>query len=546
MNSNETVTGNPVADESRAPATAAQVHLRLRGITKTFPNGVVANQGIDIDLNGGEVHAILGENGAGKSTLMKTLYGYHRPDAGVIELNGAPVEIHSPDRARELGIGMVFQSFMLIPSLSVVENVALGLPNGGFFLNTRDVARRIRETADRYGFAIDPWAMVWQISPGDQQKVEIVKLLLSDARVLIFDEPTSVLAPHEVDGLFQVFAKLRAAGYAVVFITHKMREVLATADRITVLRGGRVTGSIARSEATERGLVQMILGGEDTGEPSFRHTPPVAAPLVELSEAVADDDRGGQGLRRVSVGVAPGEIVGIAGVSGSGQRELGDVLLGLRKLRSGRLRFNGQDATRWSTGRLLEAGAACVPEDPLEMGVVREMSVLENLALGDRNAGSRPGWMPVDWASARAKLSGFIERFHLNMPRTDVPIGTLSGGNVQRVVFAREVSQQPKFFIAYYPSRGLDIAAVHAVHEVLRSLRDDGAAILFISEDLEELVALSDRIAVMYHGEIVATMRAVDADLQQIGLLMTGGASAGRTSAEDAVSTAAPLAQASA
>ncbi len=502
-----------------------RVFLSLRGISKTFPNGIVANDGIDLDLWPGEVHAILGENGAGKSTLVKTLYGFHRPDSGTIELDGTKVEIHSPDQAKDLGVGMVFQSFMLIPNLSVVENVALSLRHAHFVVRKRQIAAQITEVAARYGFAVDPWAMVWQLSPGDEQKVEIIKLLLADARVLIFDEPTSVLAPHEVEGLYQVFARLKDDGYAVVFITHKMREVLACADRITVLRRGRVAGTIDRSEATERTLVRMILGDEDAelSEEVGGHTLPHEKPLIELRNVVAQDDRGGTALKGVSLAVAPGEIVGVAGVSGSGQKELGDVLLGLRKVRAGSVVLDGQDVTHWPTARFLRAGVACVPEDPVETGIVGGMSVLENMALGDGVDGGRPGWLPVNWAGVQRRVSGLGAEFNLSMPRLDVPVETLSGGNVQRLVFARELSRQPRLLIAYYPTHGLDVAATHAVHQVLLACRDSGAAVLLISEDLEELTQLSDRLAVMYHGSIVGVIAAKDADLTHVGLLMTGG-----------------------
>jgi simple sugar transport system ATP-binding protein len=500
--------------------------LTLRGITKSFP-GVLANDQVDLDVYGGEVHALLGENGAGKSTLMKVLYGFLRADAGQIRLHGHPVHIRSPHDARQLRIGMVFQTFTLIPALTVAENIALFLPHLPAVLEQARVVARIDEMSRRYGLKVDPAAEVRQLSIGEQQKVEVLKLLLADARVLIFDEPTRVLAPHEIEALFEVFANLRRDGYAVIFITHKLHEVLACADRVTVMRRGRVAATLLRAEATEAGLVSLMFGAAPA---ELRRTsgaePAAGAPLLELRAVDTRGQGSATSLHAVDLMIRPGEVVGVAGVSGNGQRELGDVILGLEPCWRGAKLLFGQDATRWSVTRIRRSGVAFIPEDPLGMAMVPTLTVRENLALGNTRRYARHGGLAMDWALVRADLDQTLQRFAMSVPPLEVVAATLSGGNLQRVVIARELARHPRLIIAFYPTRGLDVPSATATRALLLAARNAGAGVLLISEDLAELFSLSDRIVVVYRGRIVGQFRPEQTTAAAVGLLMTGATDA--------------------
>jgi simple sugar transport system ATP-binding protein len=500
--------------------------LVLENITKRFP-GLLANDNISLKIKKGHVHALLGENGAGKSTLMKILYGAYQADSGKILVDGKQVQIHSPRDAQQVGIGMVFQRFMLIPNFTVIENVALSLRELGITIPTAKIEAQIKAISKQYGFEVEPGAKVWQLSLGVQQKVEIIKLLLAEARLLIFDEPTSVLAPHEVEGLFQVFDRLRESGHTIIFISHKLREVLKCSDEITVLRKGRVGGHLLREEATEQKLVSLILGtqvADEKNQYERKAMPDEKKPVLELQSVEAEDERGQRVLREVSLKLHAGEILGVAGVSGNGQKELGEVILGMLPLKAGNISLEGQDLKHWTIARRLQAGIACVPEDPIQMGAVGGLTVQENLALGAAFSKDTKGWQAINWKAASARADWFTERFELKMPRFGVAIEALSGGNVQRVVFARELSSKPKVILAYYPSRGLDIGATETIRKALLACRDEGAAILLVSEDLEELFALSDRIMVMYHGQNAGECRPEDGiEGSQVGFLMTDG-----------------------
>lgn len=494
--------------------------LRLVGITKRFP-GVLANDRVDFELLPGEIHALLGENGAGKSTLVKIAYGFYQADSGEIFVHGKKVEIRSPRDARRLGIGLVFQGFTLIPAMTVAENVALFLAQIPWLLRPRDLQRAIRDASQRYGLELDPAAPVWQLSVGEQQKVELLKLLLANARILIFDEPTKVLVPHEVENLFRVFADLRADGYSLVFITHKLREALTCADRITVMRQGRVAGVVRKEEASEETLVRLMFG-EILPEVVKESTASPGEPVLELRGVWTKPVGTSPGLQGVDLVVRRGEIVGVAGVSGNGQRELGDAILGLARIIKGQKIFLHADATRWSTQRMVRAGVAFIPEDPLSMATVPWFSVLENLALLDPRRFARLGGLHVDWAKVREVLSRGFAHLGLEPLPERARAAHLSGGNLQRLVLARELQRDCHLVVALYPTRGLDVRSANAVRKALLEARAQGKGVLLISEDLGELFTLSDRLVVMLRGQIVGEFRPEATTPEEVGRVMTG------------------------
>ena len=495
--------------------------LEMRGITKRFP-GVLANDHVDFDVRSGEVHALLGENGAGKSTLMKILYGLYHPDEGQILLNGKPVTIDSPTDSIDLGIGMIHQHFMLVQTLTVAENVALGLPSSrGLITDLDRVTKRILELADIYGLKIDPSAYIWQLSVGQQQRVEIIKALYRGAALLILDEPTAVLTPQEVDELFVIMRQMVRDGHALIFISHKLHEVVSISNRISVLRDGRLIGTRSTSDTTKQSLANWMVGREigfapDRGEVQRGEV------RLELEDVSCGSDRGTPGLRGVSVEVRSGEILGIAGVSGNGQRELAEAITGLRKVTGGKVRLEGEDVTNMLPAELTDRMLSYIPEERMKDGMIKDFSVAENMVLREHQKPpySRFGFLNLREISQNS--DNLIAKFQVKTPSHETLAKNLSGGNIQKVVIARELSRNPRVIVAAQPTRGLDIGATEYVRQQLIEQRVGGAAVLLISEDLDEIMALSDRIAVIYEGQIMDILPREKATPQKLGLLMAG------------------------
>jgi len=496
--------------------------LELRGITKQFP-GVLANDHIDFDLRRGEVHALLGENGAGKSTLMSILYGLYTADSGQILMDGKPVTIASPKHAIELGIGMVHQHFMLIPVMTVTENIVLGQEptRDGVLLDYDAAAKRVRDLSESFGLAVNPSARIQEITVGQQQRVEILKALYRGAEILILDEPTAVLTPQEAGELFEIINSLKEQGKSIVFISHKLNEVLEIADRISVLRRGKLIETIPREGATEAGLARSMVGREVLLRVEKKPAQP-GDRLLQVEDLVVRDDRGLEAVRGVTFEVRTGEIVGLAGVDGNGQSELIDALTGLRRPASGRIVIAGHDLSHATAREALDAGMGHIPEDRHRRGLVLDFNLAENLVLHDygREPFSYLGWVnPRRWLRwARGLLSEFDVRGGGPTTRG----GSLSGGNQQKVVIAREVSRDPSVLIAAQPTRGLDVGAIEFVHRRLVEQRDAGKAVLLVSLELEEIVSLSDRILVLYEGRIVAEFPP-DVSEEELGFAMVGG-----------------------
>ena len=494
--------------------------VEMRTITKTFP-GVLANDAITFTARKGEVHALLGENGAGKSTLMNILSGLYRPDRGEILINGAPVELHSPRDAIQTGVGMVHQHFMLVASMTVAENIILGLRHVGYILDTNEIEREVRRIGELFGLPVDPNAKIWQLSVGEQQRVEIIKLLYRGAQILILDEPTAVLTPQETQGLFRTLREMTAAGKTIIFISHKLDEVLSIADRITVLRDARWVATVDAAGMTKPDLASLMVGREVL----FRLEKPPAQLGEErliLRDVEALDDKGLPALRQFSLIVRSGEIVGIAGVAGNGQRELAETICGLRPTTGGVIRVAANPVTNAPPILMIEAGVAYVPEDRSNTGSAPNLSVAENLALKSYRKPDIGGAFLMNRRAMQEQARRLVEQFDISTPTMDTPARLLSGGNLQKVILAREISQRPQVTIAAYPTRGLDVGAAENVRNILLRERNEGAAILLISEDLDEIFGLSDRIAVLYEGAITGVMPSEAAKLEEIGLMMAG------------------------
>ncbi|HXF86570.1 MAG TPA: ABC transporter ATP-binding protein [Anaerolineales bacterium] len=503
--------------------------LEAKGITKRFP-GVLANDHVDFDLRKGEIHALLGENGAGKTTLMNILYGLYKADAGEIRVNGNVLDLHSPRDAIKHGIGMVHQHFMLIPVFTVTENIMLGAetdhrptPNEMPLvkLDRREVARKVTELSHQYGLEIDPNAIVGDLPVGVQQRVEIVKALYRKANILILDEPTAVLTPQEAEDLFRIMRELTQKGVSIIFITHKLKEVLAIADRITVMRAGRVIGTTTPAETNEQKLASMMVGREVILTVQKGPATP-SEEVLRVENLHVRDARGLEAVRGVSFSVRAGEILGIAGVQGNGQTELAEALTGLRPIESGRLIILGKDLTGKPPRPITEMGLAHIPEDRQRHGLVLSYTVADNLVLCDYYQPRFSKGIIIQQNLVDANAQKLIREFDVRTPSPYVATSKLSGGNQQKVIVARELSRPVRLLIASQPTRGLDVGSIEYIHKEIVMMRDRGVAVLLISAELDEIMSLSDRIAVMYRGQIVTTVDAKDASREDLGLWMAG------------------------
>jgi simple sugar transport system ATP-binding protein len=500
----------------------ADTAVHMSGVVKRFP-GVVANDGVNFDVRKGEVHALLGENGAGKSTLSNILTGLYRPDEGMIEIDGLPASFSSPKSALDAGIGMVHQHFRLVQPFTVAENVVLGNPETPFTIDSVSINEKVARLAERFDMAVDPAARIWQLSVGEQQRVEILKVLHRGARVLILDEPTAVLTPIEAEALFRTLRAMTAEGRTVIFISHKLDEVMSVSDRITVLRGGRTVGTVETRSTSTRELAGMMVGRSVEFSRAVRRNPGDPQDTVlSLTGVSSNDDRGRLALDDVSITVGRGEIVGVAGVAGNGQRELAEVITGMRPATTGTVTVDGKVLPNGRPRKAIESGLAHVPEDRLHTGLAAGLSVEDNMALKTYRTSlmSRLGMLRRKSISEMALE--LVARYDVKTPGTATPVRLLSGGNVQKVLLSREFSTDPVALVAASPTRGLDVGAIETVRNRIVEAADAGVGILLISEDLEEIMSLAERIIVMYEGRLVADMPAAGASRERIGLLMGG------------------------
>ncbi|WP_370950162.1 ABC transporter ATP-binding protein [Amycolatopsis sp. cg5] len=511
-----------MSEDSAAPRQPSYV-VELKGITKRFP-GVVANSDINVGVRGGTVHALVGENGAGKSTLMKTLYGMHRPDEGTISIDGAEVTFHNPADAIAAGIGMVHQHFMLADNFTVLENVVLGTePKTGMSLDFKAARAKIKEISARYGLGVDPDRLVDDLGVGERQRVEILKVLYRGARILILDEPTAVLVPQEVDELFGNLRELKAEGLTILFISHKLDEVLSVADDITVIRRGTTVASVEPGEVTARQLAELMVGSA-LPVPELRESTVTDTPVLEVSGLSVTGSDGRTVLADMSFTIHAGEVLGIAGVEGNGQAELVEALMGIRPLAAGRVSLQGKDLAKESTRDRRDAGMAYVPEDRHRQGLLLEGTLWENRILGHQTKAPsvKAGGLLLDRKNAREDTERIVKDYDVRTPGIEVAIASLSGGNQQKLIIGREMSGNPVLLLASHPTRGVDVGAQAAIWEHIRRARAEHLAVLMISADLDELIGMSDRLAVILRGKLVAEYDPKSVTPEELGSAMTG------------------------
>ena len=508
--------------ESLPMNTEALTAVEMRAITKRFP-GVLANDNITFSVLKGEIHALLGENGAGKTTLMNILYGLYKQDSGEIYVNGQKADISGPDDAIALGIGMIHQHFMLVPPFTVAENVVLGIePSKNLLLDTEKAVKDVEDISRRYGLIVNPRAKIQDVSVGIEQRVEILKALYRGAEILILDEPTAVLTPQEVEELFKVMKSLKEEGKTIIFITHKLKEPMATCDRITVLRKGALVGTVNPGKTDISQLAQMMVGRKVILEvEKSPHQP--GTPVMQVENLEAYNDRGVKALRGINLTVKKGEILGIAGVEGNGQLELVETLTGLRKASGGKILINGENMTNSSARTIIKAGVSYIPEDRQKRGLIMDFSLAENLILGSHFQSPFSTDVRMDYTAVNEYADTLVETFDIRTTGIQSQVKYLSGGNQQKVIVAREFGRKPEIIIASQPTRGLDVGAIEYIHQKIVEMREENKAILLISADLDEIRSLSDRIAVIYEGKIVGERDPREATEEELGLLMAGG-----------------------
>jgi ABC-type uncharacterized transport system ATPase subunit len=497
------------------------VLLEMKGISKRFGN-VLANDQIDLRLYAGEIQALLGENGSGKSTLMNILLGIYKPNAGTIFFRGEKTAVKTPKKAVDLGIGMVHQHFALIPTLTVAENIFLSMNQGAFLLNKQNIEDKIRDYARKFSLAVDPGAKVWQLSVGEQQRVEIMKLLCRDCEILVLDEPTAVLTPQEAGEMFKTLRKMANDGKAVIFISHKMNEVMAHADRITVLKNGRVADEMPAADATVARLTKAVVGTRDLAQIARKPQKEPGRLLLEAQALRVSNDKGLVALHDISFTLHAGEIFAIAGVAGSGQRELAEALAGLRKVVSGRIAMNGADITRTGSKERIALGISFIPEDRLKMGLIPGLNMKQNAVLKEFGAPAYSRGGMLRHPAIQALTQRLVRDHDIRHGGLDLPVSLMSGGNQQKLLVAREINGKPALIIAAYPVRGLDIGATEAIHRILLAQCERGACVLLISEELDEIFALSDRVAVLCDGKLMGIRRTAETDYDEIGRMMSG------------------------